>query len=39
LRGYSSAEKIDTDSEEVTTSRAVDLRISHTNSLSRKVVR
>jgi hypothetical protein len=39
LRGYSNAEKIDTDSEEVTTSCSVDLRISHANSLSRKVVR
>jgi hypothetical protein len=39
LRSYSSAEKIDTDSEEVTTSCSVDLQISHANSLSRKVVR
>jgi hypothetical protein len=39
LRGYSNAEKIDTDSEEVTTSCSIDLRISHANSLSRKVVR
>ena len=34
-----SAKKIAESSEEVTTSRAVDLRISHDNSLSRKVVR
>jgi hypothetical protein len=34
-----SAKKITETSEEVTTSCAVDLRISHVNSLSRKVVR
>lgn len=34
-----SAKKIDETGEEVTTSSAVDLRISHVNSLSRKVVR
>ena len=39
LRSYSSAEKIDRNGEEVTTSCSVDLRISHANSLSRKVVR
>ena len=39
LRGNTSSKKIDESSEEVTTSRAVDLRISHANSLSRKVVR
>ena len=39
LRGNTSSKKIDESSEEVTTSRAVDLRISHDNSLSRKVVR
>jgi hypothetical protein len=33
------AKKITETSEEVTTSCAVDLRISHVNSLSRKVVR
>ena len=39
LRGDSSAEKIDARGEEVTTSSSVDLRISHANILSRKVVR
>jgi len=39
LRGNTSSKKIDESSEEVTTSRAVELRISHANSLSRKVVR
>ena len=39
LRGDTSTEKIDESGKKVTTSRAVDLRISHTNSLSRKVVR
>ena len=39
LRGEASSEKIDRNGEEVTTSCTVDLRITHTNSLSRKVVR
>jgi len=39
LRGEASGEKIDRNGEEVTTSCTVDLRITHTNSLSRKVVR
>jgi len=39
LRGDTGTEKIDKSGKKVTTSRAVDLRISHTNSLSRKVVR
>lgn len=39
LRGDTGTEKIDKSGEKVTTSRAVDLRISHANSLSRKVVR
>ena len=39
LRGDSSTEKIDARREEITTSSSVDLRISHANSLSRKVVR
>jgi hypothetical protein len=39
LRGDTGTEKIDKSCEKVTTSRAVDLRISHANSLSRKVVR
>jgi hypothetical protein len=39
LRGDSSTEKIDARGEEVTTSSSVDLRISHANILSRKVVR
>jgi hypothetical protein len=39
LRRETSAKKIDEAGEEVTASSAVDLRISHVNSLSRKVVR
>jgi len=39
LCAQASREKIDGTGEEVTTSRAVDLRISHTSSLSRKVMR
>jgi hypothetical protein len=39
LRSDASAEKIDESGEKITTSRAVDLRITHVNSLSRKVVR
>jgi hypothetical protein len=39
LRGDTGTEKIDESGKKVTTSRTVDLRISHTNSLSRKVVR
>ena len=39
LRGNTGSKKIDESSEEVTTSSSVDLRISHANSLSRKVVR
>jgi hypothetical protein len=39
LRREASSEKIDRNGEEVTTSCTVDLRITHTNSLSRKVVR
>ena len=39
LRGNTGGKKIDESSEEVTTSSSVDLRISHANSLSRKVVR
>jgi hypothetical protein len=39
LRGDSSTEKIDESGKKVTTSSSVDLRISHANSLSRKVVR
>ena len=39
LRGDTGTEKIDANGEEVTTSCSVDLRISHVNSLSRKVVR
>jgi len=39
LRGDAGTEKIDESRKKVTTSCAVDLRISHTNSLSRKVVR
>ena len=39
LRGNTGTEEINESSEEVTTSSSVDLRISHANSLSRKVVR
>ena len=39
LRRNTGSKKIDESSEEVTTSSSVDLRISHANSLSRKVVR
>ena len=39
LRGDTGTEKIDKSGKKVTTSRAVDLRIIHANSLSRKVVR
>lgn len=39
LSGETSTNKIDETGEEVTTSRTVDLRISHASSLSRKVVR
>ena len=39
LRGNTGGKKINESSEEVTTSSSVDLRISHANSLSRKVVR
>ena len=39
LRGDTGREKIDESGKKVTTSRAIDLRISHANSLSRKVVR
>ena len=39
LRGDTGTEKIDANGEEVTTSCSVDLRISHVDSLSRKVVR
>ena len=39
LRGNTGSKKIDEGSEEVATSSSVDLRISHANSLSRKVVR
>ena len=39
LRGDTGTEKIDESGKKVTTSRSVDLRISHANSLSRKVVR
>ena len=39
LRREASSEKIDRNGEEVTTSCTVGLRITHTNSLSRKVVR
>ena len=39
LRTNSSAEDVDSRSEEVTTSRTVHLRITHTSSLSRKVMR
>jgi hypothetical protein len=39
LRREASTEKIDARGEEVTTSSSVDLRISHANILSRKVVR
>jgi hypothetical protein len=39
LRGNTGSKKIDEGSEEVTASSSVDLRISHANSLSRKVVR
>jgi len=39
LRGETSSKKIDRNGEEVTASCSVDLRISHANSLSRKVSR
>jgi hypothetical protein len=39
LRGNTGSKKINESREEVTTSSSVDLRISHANSLSRKVVR
>ena len=39
LRGNTGSKKIDERGEEVTTPSSVDLRISHANSLSRKVVR
>ena len=39
LRSQTSSKKINAKGEEVTASRAINLRISHTNSLSRKVVR
>ena len=39
LRGDTGTEKIDESGKKVTTSRSVDLRISHANILSRKVVR
>lgn len=39
LRGDTDSKKIDESGEEVATSSSVDLRISHANSLSRKVVR
>jgi len=39
LRSETSSKKINAKGEEVTASRAINLRISHTNSLSRKVVR
>ena len=39
LRGDTGTEKIDESREKVTATRAVDLRISHANILSRKVVR
>ena len=39
LRSETSRQKINGNSEEVTTSCAINLRISHANSLSRKVVR
>jgi hypothetical protein len=39
LRRDTGTEKIDESRKKVTTSCTVDLRITHTNSLSRKVVR
>jgi hypothetical protein len=39
LCANSSTEDVDSRSEEVTTSRTVHLRITHTSSLSRKVMR
>lgn len=39
LTGNSSTENVDSDGKEVTTSRTVHLRITHTSSLSRKVLR
>jgi hypothetical protein len=39
LAGNSSAENVDSTSKEVTTSRTVHFRITHTSSLSRKVLR
>jgi hypothetical protein len=39
LLGEANSEKIDRNGEEVTASCTVDLRITHPNSLSRKVVR
>ena len=39
LAGDSSAENVDSSGKEVTTSRTVHLRITHTSSLSRKVLR
>jgi len=39
LRSKTSSKKVNGNGEEVTTSCAINLRISHTNSLSRKVVR
>jgi hypothetical protein len=39
LRRQASAKKVNETSEEVTALSAVDLRISHVSSLSRKVVR
>jgi hypothetical protein len=39
LAGNSSTENVDSNGKEVTTSRTVHLRITHTSSLSRKVLR
>jgi hypothetical protein len=39
LAGDSSTENVDSRGKEVTTSRTVHLRITHTSSLSRKVLR
>jgi hypothetical protein len=39
LAGDSSTENVDSSGKEVTTSRTVHLRITHTSSLSRKVLR
>jgi hypothetical protein len=39
LAGNSGAENVDRSGKEVTTSRTIHLRITHTSSLSRKVLR